>query len=305
MKRLFLFLTNIFLTAFLFSQSWYSGEYWFDRNYSQKVAFSCSNEMSDFNFNASALNPGFHTLNLHLNNSGGWCAPLSYGFYKIDSQFLNNTSSDVTYKCWFDRDYSSIQSGNISNGMIALPTENIEVGLHTLYIAIENAGTQSGLYSYAFYKFANSDLENPNSVALSYSYWFDNDDAHKITGQLQNGLLMLDTDTLSVGDHYLNIQVNNVTPSHLYRVPFYKAPPTFVVSSLTDTLQGYVDGLGEFDSLSVVQISAVANPCYEFVSWNDGNTDNPREFTLTKDTVFTALFEEIEFVTELSATICQ
>ena len=375
MKRLFLFLTNIFLTAFLFSQSWYSGEYWFDRNYSQKVAFSCSNEMSDFNFNASALNPGFHTLNLHLNNSGVWCAPLSYGFYKIDSQFLNNTSSDVTYKCWFDRDYSSIQSGNISNGMIALPTENIEVGLHTLYIAIENAGKQSGLYSYAFYKidsqflnntssdvtykcwfdrdyssiqsgniangmialptenlevglhtlyiaienagkqsgvysyafykFSNSDLENPNSVALSYSYWFDNDDAHKITGQLQNGLLMLDTDTLSVGDHYLNIQVNNVTPSHLYRVPFYKAPPTFVVSSLTDTLQGYVEGLGEFDSLSVVQISAVANPCYEFVSWNDGNTDNPREFTLTKDTVFTALFEEIEFDTELSATICE
>ena len=375
MKRLFLFLTNIFLTAFLFSQSWYSGEYWFDRNYSQKVAFSCSNEMSDFNFNASALNPGFHTLNLHLNNSGVWCAPLSYGFYKIDSQFLNNTSSDVTYKCWFDRDYSSIQSGNISNGMIALPTENIEVGLHTLYIAIENAGTQSGvysyafykidsqflnntssdvtykcwfdrdyssiqsgniangmialptenlevglhtlyiaienagtqsgLYSYAFYKFANSDLENPNSVALSYSYWFDNDDAHKITGQLQNGLLMLDTDTLSAGDHYLNIQVNNVTPSHLYRVPFYKAPTTFVVSSLTDTLQGYVEGLGEFDSLSVVQISAVANACYEFVSWNDGNTDNPREFTLTKDTVFTALFEALNFDTVLSATICE
>ena len=305
MKRLFLFLTNIFLTAFLFSQSWYSGEYWFDRNYSQKVAFSCSNEMSDFNFNASALNPGFHTLNLHLNNSGVWCAPLSYAFYKIDSQFLNNTSSDVTYKCWFDRDYFSIQSGNISNGMIALPTENLEVGLHTLYIAIENAGTQSGVYSYAFYKFSNSDLENPNSVALSYSYWFDNDDAHKITGQLQNGLLMLDTDTLSAGDHYLNIQVNNVTPSHLYRVPFYKAPPTFVVSSLTDTLQGYVEGLGEFDSLSVVQISALANPCYEFVSWNDGNTDNPREFTLTKDTVFTALFEEIEFDTELSATICE
>ncbi|MEE1113443.1 MAG: hypothetical protein UH077_09710, partial [Bacteroidales bacterium] len=305
MKRLFLFLTNIFLTAFLFSQSWYSGEYWFDRNYSQKVAFSCSNEMSDFNFNASALNPGFHTLNLHLNNSGVWCAPLSYGFYKIDSQFLNNTSSDVTYKCWFDRDYSSIQSGNISNGMIALPTENLEVGLHTLYIAIENAGTQSGVYSYAFYKFANSDLENPNSVALSYSYWFDNDDAHKRTGQLQNGLLMLDTDTLSVGEHYVNIQVNSVTPTLLYRTLFYKAPPTFVVSSLTDTLQGYVEGLGEFDSLSVVQISAVANPCYEFVGWNDGVTENPRSFTLTQDTVFTALFEALNFDTVLSATICE
>ena len=77
------------------------------------------------------------------------------------------------------------------------------------------------------------------------------------------------------------------------------------VYSETNEMQGYVNGLGSYDSLSVVELTAVANVCYQFVSWNDGNTDNPRSFTLTKDTTFTALFEEIEFNTPISATICE
>ena len=375
MKRFILFLTCLLCGVFLYSQTVYSGEYWFDRDYSQKVSFSFSANGLEGNVDASALSTGFHTLNVHFRHSGVWSSPFSRSFFKVNTNLYGNDYSDLSYKCWFDEDYSSLQSGNVENGLILLPTQSIAPGFHTLYVVMEKAGLESYLSSYSFYKLnPNIDGEDFNGVTYkcwfdedysslqsgnvenglillptegleggfhtlyvvmekngveslllsraffkvennvagdysgsqySFSYWFDNDDAHKRTGQLQNGLLMLDTDTLSVGDHYLNIQVNNVTPSHLYRVPFYKAPPTFVVSSLTDTLQGYVEGLGEFDSLSVVQISAVANPCYEFVSWNDGNTDNPREFTLTKDTVFTALFEEIEFDTELSATICQ
>ncbi|MEE1226012.1 MAG: hypothetical protein UHM08_02800, partial [Bacteroidales bacterium] len=445
MKRFILFLTCLLCGVFLYSQTVYSGEYWFDRDYSQKVSFSFSANGLEGNVDASALSTGFHTLNVHFRHSGVWSSPFSRSFFKVNTNLYGNDYSDLSYKCWFDEDYSSLQSGNVENGLILLPTQSIAPGFHTLYVVMEKAGLESYLSSYSFYKlnpnidsedfngvtykcwfdedysslqsgnvenglillptegleggfhtlyvvmekngveslllsraffkvensFGNDGFSNitykcwfdedysslqsgnvenglillpteglergyhnvyivmekngveslllsrafykvENNVAgdysgsqYSFSYWFDNDDAHKRTGQLQNGLLMLDTDTLSVGEHYVNIQVNNVTPSHLYRVPFYKAPTTFVVSSLTDTLQGYVEGLGEFDSLSVVQISAVANPCYEFVSWNDGNTDNPREFTLTKDTVFTALFEALNFDTVLSATICE
>ena len=39
-----------------------------------------------------------------------------------------------------------------------------------------------------------------------------------------------------------------------------------------------------------MKITAVPNPAYEFVQWSDGNTDNPRYFELTQDTVFTAVF---------------
>ena len=38
------------------------------------------------------------------------------------------------------------------------------------------------------------------------------------------------------------------------------------------------------------QISATPNFGYHFVRWSDGNTDNPRTFTLTQDTVLTAEF---------------
>ena len=445
MKRFILFLTCLLCGVFLYSQTVYSGEYWFDRDYSQKVSFSFSANGLEGNVDASALSTGFHTLNVHFRHSGVWSSPFSRSFFKVNTNLYGNDYSDLSYKCWFDEDYSSLQSGNVENGLILLPTQSIAPGFHTLYVVMEKAGLESYLSSYSFYKlnpnidgedfngvtykcwfdedysslqsgnvenglillptegleggfhtlyivmekngveslllsraffkvensFGNDGFSNitykcwfdedysslqsgnvenglillptegleggfhtlyivmekngveslllsraffkvENNVAgdysgsqYSFSYWFDNDDAHKRTGQLQNGLIMLDTDTLSVGEHYVNIQVNSVTPTLLYRTLFYKAPPTFVVSSLTDTLQGYVEGLGEFDSLSVVQISAVANACYEFVGWNDGVTENPRSFTLTQDTVFTALFEALNFDTVLSATICE
>ncbi|MCI7661341.1 MAG: T9SS type A sorting domain-containing protein [Bacteroidales bacterium] len=276
---------------------------WFDNNFDSLQSGSVGNGV--VLLETSWLETGIHTVNVIVERGGIASYINSYSFLKLDELFSQDDITSATYKYWFDGDIASAQSGNVADGAVLLETAGLESGLHTIDVIVEVNGIHSFVSSYMFYKLDDALSGGASGEALSYSYWFDNDDAHKITGQLQNGLLMLDTDTLSAGNHYLNIQVNNVTPSHLYRVPFYKAPPTFVVSSLTDTLQGYVEGLGEFDSLSVVQISAVANPCYEFVSWNDGNTDNPREFTLTKDTVFTALFEEIEFDTDLSATICQ
>jgi len=41
----------------------------------------------------------------------------------------------------------------------------------------------------------------------------------------------------------------------------------------------------------VVQATGIAMNGYHFSQWNDGITDNPRTFTLTQDTSFTAIFE--------------
>lgn len=37
-------------------------------------------------------------------------------------------------------------------------------------------------------------------------------------------------------------------------------------------------------------MTATANEGYRFLTWNDGNTENPRTVTVTSDTVFTAIF---------------
>ena len=44
---------------------------------------------------------------------------------------------------------------------------------------------------------------------------------------------------------------------------------------------------------STATLTATANEGYEFINWNDGNTENPRIVALSSDTTFTAIFAEI------------
>ncbi|MCR5192616.1 MAG: hypothetical protein K6D59_04860 [Bacteroidales bacterium] len=60
----------------------------------------------------------------------------------------------------------------------------------------------------------------------------------------------------------------------------------------SDSLKGQAFGGGSFPTNHVAGISAIPTHGYVFSCWNDGNSDNPRQVTLTKDTVFTAFFED-------------
>ncbi|MDR2406902.1 MAG: T9SS type A sorting domain-containing protein, partial [Bacteroidales bacterium] len=60
--------------------------------------------------------------------------------------------------------------------------------------------------------------------------------------------------------------------------------------SANDTARGSVTGSGDYAKDSSVTISATPHQGYRFVQWNDGNKQNPRSFTLTQDTAFTATF---------------
>ena len=67
----------------------------------------------------------------------------------------------------------------------------------------------------------------------------------------------------------------------------------FAITCLSnDTAMGNASSSVPQYGVPTVTLTAVANAGYRFVSWNDGNTDNPRVITLSGDTVFTALFEE-------------
>ena len=64
-----------------------------------------------------------------------------------------------------------------------------------------------------------------------------------------------------------------------------------LVTNVNNQSMGSVTGAGEYDYLSQVTITAMANVGHHFVSWNDGNTNNPRTIVLTSDTIITANFE--------------
>ncbi|MBQ4420942.1 MAG: leucine-rich repeat domain-containing protein [Bacteroidales bacterium] len=71
----------------------------------------------------------------------------------------------------------------------------------------------------------------------------------------------------------------------------YFDPITPVISvASSDSLKGNITGSGEYVYMQTITISANANPYYHFLSWNDGNTENPRTIIVTQDSSFTAIF---------------
>jgi hypothetical protein len=54
--------------------------------------------------------------------------------------------------------------------------------------------------------------------------------------------------------------------------------------------RGIVNGYGTYEDNTVVSISAMPNPGFRFLQWDDGNTQNPRTVIVTQNTSFTAIF---------------
>ena len=59
---------------------------------------------------------------------------------------------------------------------------------------------------------------------------------------------------------------------------------------------GNVLGDGKYKAGEEISIYAVPKEGYEFSTWNDGNTDNPRFVTVLSDSIFTAIFVENNIV---------
>ena len=59
------------------------------------------------------------------------------------------------------------------------------------------------------------------------------------------------------------------------------------------------------NNCSTATLTANANACYQFVGWNDGNTENPRLVALSSDTTLTANFEVMVVNNDITATICE
>ena len=71
----------------------------------------------------------------------------------------------------------------------------------------------------------------------------------------------------------------------------YFVPITPIISVVSnDSTKGLVTGSGEYVYMQSINISATAKSYYHFVSWNDGNTENPRTIIVTQDSSFTAIF---------------
>ena len=67
--------------------------------------------------------------------------------------------------------------------------------------------------------------------------------------------------------------------------------PTFTITVESDNPDwGTVSGGGEFHYGDTIQIEALPFIGHEFIAWNDGNVNSPREIVVTQDSTFVALF---------------
>ena len=100
-----------------------------------------------------------------------------------------------------------------------------------------------------------------------------------------------------------NPRTITVTADAVYIATFVEAMSvtnyTITVISSNPT-QGSVTGGGTYPEGSVISIEAIANDGYQFVSWSDNCTDNPRSITVASDAMYIATFIPMTDISETS-----
>ena len=70
-----------------------------------------------------------------------------------------------------------------------------------------------------------------------------------------------------------------------------KPAPRYTISVAANSSKyGSVEGAGIYKRDTTITLTAIPNKGYQFNEWSDGNTDNPRQITITQDSTFTAIF---------------
>ena len=170
-------------------------------------------------------------------------------------------------------------------------------------------------YGYHFTRWSDGNTDNPRRVRMmgdfTYVAEFDNNNYTLTTASdnLVMGRTVGDTtarylDTLTVeaisnyGYHFTHWSDGDSTnprrlvlTSDTFVTAYFDYNVYHVTGLAEDPRMGYVDRDTDDLYLNTVCITAVPGRNYHFVRWTDGDTANPRCFTLLSDTVFTAVFD--------------
>ena len=274
----------------LSAQSLTRCEYWFDKNYSASQEVTLDSSTLQFQIDATSLSKGLHSLNLHIQDTAGvWSSPRSFLFLHIPSV----ASANATYEYWFDDNESASQSGALTNGNLMLNASALPIGMHTLNLQCM-VGADIRVEQHLFYK-----MPTPTQcTAFTFHYRIDDGDFQTIDFTSQGGAVSMTLDLLylSDGTHTIDHYVTNNANSAMTMMQTDTFVRTHITQYFTltvlsaDETMGHVTGGGVWPDDDPVTIEANANSDYHFTHWNDNNTENPRDITLTSDTTFTAYF---------------
>ena len=190
--------------------------------------------------------------------------------------------------------------------------------------------TATANYGYHFVQWNDGNTDNPRTITLtsdtSFTAFFATNQ-YTVTGVSQDNNMgsvtgtatvdYLGTVTLSANANYgyhfdhwqvsgsneefYNNPINIVADADKTVTAYFAINQYSITVTSNNSSRGTVSGSGVYDYLSERTITATSNFGYHFSQWNDGNTDNPRIVTLTRDTLFTALFVPNQYTLTLQS----
>jgi hypothetical protein len=194
-------------------------EYWFDSNYAKKVRDTISaTKISEINsvVDTKLLAPGVHTFYVrYKDNKNVWSSIVATVFSKIPIAPAGERKM-LTYEYWFDDNYAAkvavpLSASQTINIDAQADATSLPVGTHIYHYRYkDDLGVWSSVGSSNFYKIKQG--TGQPGVLTAYRYWFDADDAHKITRALteSTGLVKLskyiNASKLTGGQHTIYLQ---------------------------------------------------------------------------------------------------
>ena len=175
--------------------------------------------------------------------------------------------------------------------------------------------TATPKHGYHFTKWSDGNTDNPRTLTLTQDtilnaefatnqYTITTRASHSERGTTQGDTTVNYLEYISIsatanyGYHFTQWYDGNdnnprqiqVTDNATYTAAFEKN--TYTISFSCNKEQGSIHGKTSAKYLDKVTLTATPKHGYHFTKWSDGNTDNPRSFTITQDTTFTAEFAQ-------------
>ncbi len=229
-------------------------------------------------------------------------------------------SEDATYTAEFaiDQHTITVESANTEMGTVS------ESGTYDYGTEIEISASASEHYHFVQWNDGNTD--NPRTITVVEDSTFTAEfaiDRFTVTVESadtemgtvsESGTYDYGTEieiSASASEHYHFVQWSDgntdnprmitVVEDTTFTAEFAIDQHTITVES-ADTEMGTVSEGGTYDYGTEIQISASARDGYQFASWNDDNTDNPRYITVTSDATYIASFIPAVGIDESIAT---
>lgn len=109
-----------------------AGRYWFDNDIANM--HQATQVQGVFDINVSDVGEGFHTLHYQvISDKGVVTNTVSRNFFKT---FV---SANSRWRCWFDNDYTTLQTGNDIGSTLLLDVTDLKDGYHVLHVQVDGA----------------------------------------------------------------------------------------------------------------------------------------------------------------------